>query len=171
MLLVLSGFPGTGKSTLARELARRLGAAYLRVDSVESALLNAGHRKITVEGYAATYIVAADNLMLGLSVVADCVNPVRETREAWEAVAQRAGVELVNVEVVCSNAAEHRRRVEARHADVSSGDGRWAPPNWDTVEASKRDYQPWPVPVLRVDTALGQVEEWAEKLTRSFLHR
>ncbi|AAF10196.1 hypothetical protein DR_0609 [Deinococcus radiodurans R1 = ATCC 13939 = DSM 20539] len=88
MLLVLSGIPGTGKSTLARELSRRLGAVYLRVDTVEAALLNAGHAGITVEGYATAYAVAADNLALGLNVVADCVNPVAETREAWAEVAR-----------------------------------------------------------------------------------
>lgn len=32
MLLVFSGIPGTGKSTLAHEVARRLGAVYLRLD-------------------------------------------------------------------------------------------------------------------------------------------
>ena len=47
-LIVFSGLPGSGKSTLARRLARHLSAVYLRVDSIEAALLNATGRPATV---------------------------------------------------------------------------------------------------------------------------
>jgi predicted kinase len=149
MLIVLSGLPGTGKSTLARALARDLRAAHLRVDSVEAALLNAGLARVTVEGYAALYAVAADQLSVGLPVVVDLVNPVTATREAWADVAARAGATLVNVEVTCTDPAEHRRRVETRHTDA----GRWAPPTWADVQATAHHYEPWTTPVLRLDTA------------------
>lgn len=42
MLIVFSGLPGTGKTTLARDLASRAGAVYLRVDTIEQAIRNAG---------------------------------------------------------------------------------------------------------------------------------
>lgn len=157
-LFVFSGLPGTGKSTLARALARHLGAAYLRVDTVEAALLDAGHTGITVEGYAVEYAVAADNLCLGLSVVADCVNPVAQTRDAWAAAAQQAGAVLVNIEVNCSDMAEHRRRVRARHAAGHDHTGQWSPPDWADLERYRQEHQPWPErpgagPLLRLDTA------------------
>jgi tRNA uridine 5-carbamoylmethylation protein Kti12 len=38
MLIVLSGLPGVGKTTIARELASSLKAVYLRIDSIEQAL-------------------------------------------------------------------------------------------------------------------------------------
>jgi len=41
MLLIMAGLPGTGKSTLARELAPRLGAAILSKDTVRHALFPA----------------------------------------------------------------------------------------------------------------------------------
>lgn len=150
-LLVISGLPGSGKSTLARQLAAHLRAPYLRVDTVEAALLNAAGRPVTVEGYAALYGVAADNLRLGLSVIADCVNPLAVTREAWAWVAETAGAALVNVEVICSDPLEHRRRVEARAADPASWVGDWAPPGWERV--ASHHYEAWTTPRLVLDTA------------------
>jgi predicted kinase len=37
-LIAFAGLPGTGKTTIARELARRIGAVYLRIDTIEQAL-------------------------------------------------------------------------------------------------------------------------------------
>ncbi len=42
MLIVFSGLPGTGKTTIASDLAGRAGAVYLRVDTIEQAIRNAG---------------------------------------------------------------------------------------------------------------------------------
>ena len=42
MLVVLSGLPGVGKTTIARELVRATGAVYLRIDSIEQVLRHAG---------------------------------------------------------------------------------------------------------------------------------
>ena len=66
------------------------------------------------------YAVAQDNLRLGRTVVADCVNPWPLTREAWRAVAQRAQGQSLDVEITCSDAGEHRRRVESRLADAAN---------------------------------------------------
>ena len=152
MLIVLSGLPGVGKTTIARKVATCLGAVHLRIDTIEHALRNAG-RKVDAEGYDVAYAVAEDNLRLGRIVVADCVNPWPLTRDQWRAVADRAGVRAVDVEVVCSDLDEHRRRVESRAPDLAGQ----TLPTW--IEVVDRDYRPWSHERLVIDTARLAVEE------------
>jgi predicted kinase len=146
ILIVLSGLPGVGKTTVARELARRTGAVHVRIDSIEQALRAAG-RPVEGEGYDVAYAVAEDNLQLGRSVIADCVNPWPLTRAAWRDVAARAGARVLEVELVCSDRDEHRRRVESRAADIPGH----AVPTWQQVE--ERDYRPWEGARMMLDTA------------------
>jgi predicted kinase len=150
MLIVFSGLPGVGKTAIARELARTVGAVHLRIDSVEQALRRAGWR-VESEGYEVAYVVAQDNLGVGRTVIADCVNPWPLTRSAWRSLAERAGVAALDVEIVCSDAAEHRRRVESREPDIAGH----ALPTWQ--EVVERDYQPWDRERLVVDTATSDV--------------
>ena len=91
MLIVFSGLPGSGKTTIARKLAPRRRATYLRIDTIEQAIRDA--RVLAAEVGPSGYIVAAalaeSNLAAGMTVVADCVNPVAESRAAWRATADR----------------------------------------------------------------------------------
>lgn len=95
--------------------------------------------------------MAEDNLRAGRTVIADCVNPWRLTRAAWRSVAERAGVAAIDIEVVCSDTAEHKRRVESREPDIA---GHTLPAWQDVVE---RDYQNWDRDRLVVDTAASDV--------------
>ena len=154
MLIVLSGLPGVGKTAIARELARAIGAVHLRIDSIEQALRAAGVA-VEGEGYAVAYAIAEDNLRLGWTVIADCVNPWPLTRREWRAVADRAAVHALDVEVVCSDREEHRRRVESRQSDIAGH----RLPTWQ--EVTERDYQPWDRDRLSVDTARSSVDACA----------
>lgn len=101
---------------LTSQAATAVGAVYLRIDTIEQAIRDSGVLKGGVgrSGYSVANALAFSNLQLGCRVIADCVNPVRESREAWQATAERAGANLLNVHVICSDAQEHRRRVETR---------------------------------------------------------
>jgi len=153
MIIIFGGLPGTGKTTLARALAGELGACYVRVDTIEQALLAvAPGRPVGEAGYRIAFLIAEDNLRVGRSVVADSVNPLSVTREAWRDVARRAGVASVEIEVVCSEAEEHRQRVETRTADIPGH----RLPSWQDVV--RREYEPWSGDRLVIDTS-GRDEE------------
>jgi len=145
-LVVLGGLPGVGKTTIARQLAVALSAVHMRIDSIEQALRDAG---VTVwdHGYRVAYTVAEDNLRVGRTVVADCVNPWPLTRRAWQAVADRVAVRAVTVELICSDVGEHERRVESRMPDIANHQV----PTW--LEVMAHDYRPWDSERLVVDTA------------------
>jgi predicted kinase len=155
MLIILGGLPGSGKTTIARALAERLNAVHVRIDTIEQALRESGGLKADVgaAGYMVGYGIAADNLSLGNNVVADSVNPIPITRNAWLSVARYAGVPAVEVEVICSDRAEHRRRAETRESDVAG----LVKPTWD--EIANRIYERWEGPPIVVDTAERTVDD------------
>ena len=135
VLIVFSGLPGTGKTTISKALAARLRAVYLRIDTIEQALKAAGAERIGPAGYAVANVLAEANLLLGHSIVADCVNPVRDSREGWSKVAAVASIKLVDFHLVCSDVAEHRRRVEERFADIPGH----ILPTWEAVTQHEFD--------------------------------
>ena len=135
-----------GKTSIAAELARTIGAVHLRIDSIEQALRNYDVTVSGPEGYLVAYAVAEDNLRLGLTVIADSVNPVEATRTAWRKVAQRAARHYYEIEIVCSDQAEHRGRVESRMADIAGHQL----PTWQQV--CTREYEPWQAGIV-IDTS------------------
>jgi predicted kinase len=148
VLVVLAGLPGSGKSSLARPLARQLRAALVVVDLLEDAMLRAGipaGYSTGLAAYLAAETVADDVLGAGVPVVIDAVNAVTPAREQWRAVAARHGISRAVVEVVCSDAAVHRTRLEGRSRGLALRE-----PTWADVRA--REYEPWTEPLLRLDS-------------------
>jgi predicted kinase len=157
LLVVFSGLPGTGKTTVSKALAARLSAVYLRIDSIEQAMKAAGAERIGPAGYAVANALAATNLLLGHSIVADCVNPVRESRQAWRQVAAQASARIIDIHLICSDAAEHRRRVETRRADIPGH----ALPGWEAV--TQHLFEPRDDAPLVLDTAVFLPAELVER--------
>jgi predicted kinase len=156
-LIVFGGLPGTGKTTVARELTRRLAATYLRIDMIEQRLRDQG-LAVGASGYVIANALAAENLLIGRTVVADCFNPVAASRYGWRETAHRCAARLVEIELICSDAAAHRRRVEGRSTDTVSGHKQ---PTWD--EVVNRDYESWDRDHLVLDTATDSVERLTDR--------
>lgn len=155
--MVVGGLPATGKSTIATVVARRTKAPYLRVDRIEQTIVawSALTHPLGPVGYAVAYELAREQLRLGLDVIAECVNPIALTRDAWLDIAAASGAAIVEVEVICSDEVEHRRRVATRTSDVEG----LLKPTWS--EIMDREYEPWSRPHLPVDSARISVEDAA----------
>lgn len=87
--------------------------------------------------YTVAHATAEATLDAGATVVADAVNPVEAPRRAWREIAQRTLSTLRVVEMVCTDAEEHRRRVQQRRPDPS----RRSVWHWRQVLAQQ--YEPW----------------------------
>jgi predicted kinase len=157
VLIVFGGLPGTGKTTIARELTRRLAASYLRIDTIEQRLREAGLAVVGATGYVIGNALAAENLLIGRTVIADCVNPVAASRNGWRDTADRCAARLIEIELICSDAAAHRRRVEGRSVDIAGH----RQPNWD--EVVNRRYDPWDRDHLVLDTATDGVDRLVDR--------
>jgi len=83
------------------------------------------------------------------------------TRAAWRGVAERAGVRAIDVEFICSDVDEQRRRVERRRAEEPEAG--W--PAWR--EVLERDYRPWDRDRLVIDTTTLSVEEAVREVLKS----
>jgi predicted kinase len=164
MLVILGGLPGVGKTTIARELARQIGATHIRIDSIEQAIRDCTPvvpPPLDEAGYRIGYAIARDNLRLGRTVLADAVNPLLITRDAWLRVAEDAQVPAIEVECICSDSREHRSRVESRTPDIAG----LRLPTWEEVLA--REYHPWNREHLVIDTAQRSVAQNVQTLRQA----
>ncbi|MGP1420494.1 MAG: AAA family ATPase [Tannerella sp.] len=160
ILFLFSGLPATGKTTLAKALAQKYNAVYLRIDTLEQGLRDLCHYQVGGEGYRLAYRLAAENLRLGNHVVADSCNPISLTRKEWQEVAMQCGCKYINIEVTCSDQAEHRSRVENRTTDITN----LYLPTWQEVE--KREYHTWDEEVILIDTACRSIADNVTELYR-----
>ena len=168
LLVVVGGLPAVGKTAVCRALLGERPMTppmtWLRVDSIEQALRCRGVLARDMPGgagYYAAAAVAGDVLSTGGDVLVECVNPLPITRRLWERTAVDAGSRLLQVELVCSDRDEHRRRVEQRVSDIEG----LVLPDWRDV--LQRDYAPWPEADLRLDTGRLEVTGAAELIARA----
>ena len=150
-LIVLSGLPGSGKSTIAELLAKRLRLPIFSVDSIESAIVRAGIARSFETGLAA-YLVAAtladEQLKLGSSVIIDAVNAEEEAKDVWRGLAKKHGVELI-VLLVTLERSLHRQRLEVRVRNLHG----FSEVTWDNVEARRKAFTAWQEPILELDAS------------------
>lgn len=163
ILFILSGLPGSGKSTLSQFLAKKYKIAYIQIDTIEQGLRDLCHIDVVTEGYELSYRIAAEHLRLGSHLVVDSCNPINLTRMAWENIAKHNHAGFINIEIICSDRNEHRHRIETRMMDVEN----LKPPTWEEVE--NRIFHPWEGERIVIDTAHKTIEESQKELDRKIL--
>jgi predicted kinase len=166
ILYIFSGLPATGKTTLAKIIARRLHAVYIRIDTIEQGLRDLCNYNVQGEGYRLAYRLVEDNLIIGNNVVADQCNPYELTRNEWNNVAIKNNCEYINIEIICSNKTEHKNRVENRKAEIEN----IQLPTWEEIIKRESDknypayYEPWKEEHIIIDTANKSIEECVKEL-------
>lgn len=169
-LIVVSGLPGAGKTSVAEVVAARTRSVHLSIDAVEESLLACGLPsgwQVGVAAYEAVRAMAEQNLRLGHDVIVDAVNDSEEARQTWRTAASRTGAFLEFVHLMISDAREHERRLSGRDRGlVFVGE-----PSWTDVERRRADYAVWSDDVLEFDTAARAADEIADALVVRFSRR
>ena len=173
-LVLVTGLPGTGKSTMADIAAADLGAPVLGHDWAMSGLrpypelqvaLDAmglrGHRGV---GWSILWALARSQVRRGHPVVLDGVARPAEVA-GTRALAREEGAPSLVVMTECPDPALHRSRVEGRRRGIPD----WYELDWDHVARARSE---WATP-QDVDVALEAARSVAENaaLLRSVVSR
>jgi predicted kinase len=154
--VVVSGWTGAGKSTIADALARELAATVVSFDWVMSGLRSIPSVWAAVEdpiehqrtvGWTLMSRVADQQLRRGASVIVDLV--ARDAIvEQWFELATPYGARLSVIECVCSDASPHQTRVEGRARAIPG----WYELTWEQVQAGRTRYPPLSAHKLVLDS-------------------
>src|SRR5947209_18131611 len=118
--IVMRGFPGTGKSTIARLLAAALHAPLIDRDIIRQTVVHIfGELPLVAQlSYELMFALAHEQLSLGLSVVVDTPLTYRTTYEQCKELAKEFQIPLLVVHCQCPPEVQ-KRRLEGRKGNVS----------------------------------------------------
>lgn len=154
MIVLMAGLPGSGKSTVARELADALSATILDKDRVRAALFHSDvdySREqddlcVGVMAQVAEYLLHRDQER---TIIVDGRTFSRSYQfEVWDRLSSTIGVPLRVIECVCSDDTI-KERLER---DVATGSHPASNRDYAMYQAAKRSSQPIRRPRLVLDT-------------------
>jgi len=145
-LIVFSGLPATGKSSVAEAVGRKLGVPIFAKDWLTATLKGlglgygeSGSSMLGQAGYELLTTLAQRQLGLGQSAILDSVLSWDSTRRRWRNIAADYGAGWYNIECICSDERLHRTLLASRRYNIPG----WQELAWTEVERVKAYYKPW----------------------------
>ena len=155
-LIVFSGLPGTGKSTIAEAVGRELGIPVFAKNWVEGALKSSNLVTETTEkylgsaGYTLLTVLAERQLMLGQSVILDSLASMASIRLVWKSLCKNYKADWRVIECICSDDDIHHTRLKQRQRGIPG----WQELEWSDVEFVRSYYLSWEDKRLILDSIL-----------------
>ena len=137
-LVIFSGLPGTGKSTLADRLARELCWPLLRIDDVAGNVPPDADYRFWDEKVLVLLTIAEEQLKLGVSVIADSVFMGADRLHAQE-IAQKNAAIFRPVYCFVSDEAIWEKRVNER-VDTP---GNHEVATWERIQHQRQWFAAW----------------------------
>ena len=151
-LIVFTGLPGTGKTSLSEAVGRELGIPVFAKDWLEATLRRSGlgpSKDVGYAGYELLTTLAQRQLQLGQSVILDSVASIEAVRTRWRELATTYRARWRVIECVCSDEAAHRARLAVRERGIPG----WYELTWKEVERVKNYFTAWQDERLIIDAA------------------
>jgi predicted kinase len=158
-LVIFSGLPGTGKTTLAQLLAQRLGIPLLRIDDIVSSIpLHMSHHSDPFwEDMISILLNLVDcQLKQGFSVVVDSVFMGDDRYQAYELSARHAAV-FRPIYTYLSDEGIWQERVR-RRVEAAAPEIRDLVATWDRIQQQSKGFHPWRLGSALVVDAVNSVE-------------
>ena len=158
LLVLVTGLPGTGKSTVAGLAARLLGAPLIAHDwamsglrpfpTIQAALDSMEPPGHGLVGWSLLQALARSQLRQGSNVVLDGVARAPQV-EMLRSLAQEEGAQFQVIMTECSDLTLHRSRVDGRRRDIPG----WYVLDWSHVNRSRTSWDPTLPVDLKVDSS------------------
>jgi predicted kinase len=148
-LILFAGMPGSGKTTLARTIARALGIPVFAKDRIQRVLRDRNLTDpATGEGYYVILDLADEQLALGVSVILDATFPLDHFRMVASDIAAKHNARFCAIYCHCSDDKVWKRRMEERVQYIPN----WKPATWADVMRMRTYYQTWGDNALVIDS-------------------
>ncbi len=148
-LILVSGLTGSGKSTLSRELAKRLQIPVINSDAVRKQLAGETGRKMDAFGagmyshamtektYARMADLAREQVLSGAGAIIDATFGTKANRQKFLKLVEQLNIPLLLIHCFASDETTRKRLAQRLAEGTDISDGRW-----EIYQRQKETYEP-----------------------------